>query len=87
MFDTDAPRGQCFIVLFLLGRKRMVFAFLVRGLAVGVPFVHALIAGIAQQFHVRRQSQTAVLEEGEVVRFARTHSHAENLLERIFWQV
>ena len=58
----------------------MEFAFLVRHLAVGVDFFHALIAGIAQQFKARRQSQTTGLEKSKVVSFARAGVDTENAL-------
>jgi len=84
VFDADAARSQVMLLLFLLRGERMKLAFLVRCFAVGVEFVHTLIAGIAQQFKARRQSQTAILEKGEVVGFARTHGHANNLLLSVF---
>lgn len=58
----------------------MEFAFLMRCLAVGVEFIHALIAGIAQEFNRGSQSQTALLEQGKVVSFACTGLDAENPL-------
>ena len=57
-----------------------MFAFLVWGLAVGVEFVHALIAGVGQQFELWRQGQAALLEQSEIVGFARTDRHAQNPL-------
>lgn len=50
-----------------------------RGLAVGVEFVHALIAGIGQQFDVRCQRQARTFEEGKIMRFAPRHLHTQNL--------
>ena len=84
VFNADPARSQVMILLFLLRGERMKLAFLVRCFAIGVEFVHTLIAGIAQQFKARRQSQTAVLVKGEVVGFARTHGHANNFLLSVF---
>ncbi len=80
MFDTDATRGQCFVFLFLFGRERMVLAFLVRCLAVGVQFVHALIAAISQKFEVRRNGQATAFEQRKIMRFAGAGCHAQNHL-------
>ena len=80
MFDTDATRGQGFVFLFLFGRERMMLAFLMRRVAVGVQFVHALIAGISQKFQVRRNGQTAALEQRKIMGFTGTRSHAQNPL-------
>ena len=66
------------VLLFLFGCERVVPAFLVRGLAVGMPFVHALIAGVSQQLDLGSQRYTALLEQGEVVNFAFTCSNAQN---------
>lgn len=71
------------VVLFLFGCERMVFAFLVRGLAVGMEFMHALVAGVGQQFKVRRKSQARAFEQGKVMGFADTCRHAQNLLRRM----
>ena len=76
MFNGNTACGQGVVLLFLFGRERMMLAFLVRCLAVGVEFVYALIAAVGQQFHSRGQSQTAAFEEGKVVHFACTCRHA-----------
>lgn len=68
------------VVLFLWRCERMMLAFLVRCLAVGVEFVHALIAGVGQQFEMWRQGQAALLEQSKIVSFARADRHAQNLL-------
>ncbi len=68
------------VLLFLFGRERMKFGFLMRGLTVGVEFIHALIACIAQEFDGGSQGQTAILEQGKIVSFACTGLDTENLL-------
>ncbi len=61
----------------------MQLAFLVRCLAVGVKFVHTLVAGIAQEFDGGRQSETALLEQSEIMGFAGTGLDAENGLAAV----
>jgi len=56
----------------------MKLAFLVRCVAVGVEFVHALVAGVGQQLEALGQRQAGVLEEGKVVRFACGDRHAHD---------
>ena len=68
------------VLLFLFGCKRATFAFFVRCLTVEMPFVHALIAGVSQQFHMGRQRHTALLEQSEVMNPARACRHAQNSL-------
>ena len=80
MFDTDATRGQGFVFLLLCGRERMVLAFLVRCLAVGVQCIHALIAGISQKFQVRRNGQATAFEQRKIMGFAGAGCHAQNPL-------
>ena len=68
------------ILLFLWGRERMMLAFLMWDLTVMMEFVHALVAGIGQQFNRWSQCQTAVLEQSKVMSFAYTGRHTQNLL-------
>ena len=58
----------------------MPLAFFVWCAAVGVEFVHALIAGIAQEFDGGRHSEAAALEQSKVMGFARTGVDTENRL-------
>ena len=58
----------------------MQLAFLMRCPAVEVEFVHALIAGIAQQFEGGRHSETALLEQSKIMGFARAGMNTENRL-------
>jgi len=81
VFDCDAARSEGFVLLPLTRCERIVFAPLVRRVAVAVNFVHALIAGVGQKFHFGPHTHTAAFEERQVVHFTRTCSHAENLLE------
>ena len=57
VFHADAARGKSMVLLSLLGRESLLWstqlALFVGCLAVGVEFVDALIAGVAQQLHVR----------------------------------
>ena len=55
-----------------------MLAFLVRGLAVGVPLIHALITGVSQQFNGGSYRHAALLEQGEVVNFTGTCRNAQN---------
>ncbi len=71
------------ILLFLFECERMMLAFLMRCVAVGMEFIHALIAGIAQQFQTRCQIQTAALEKGKVMGFSCPARYAENLLAAV----
>lgn len=80
VFDANAPRGKGVVVLLLLGCEWMKFALFVRSAAVGVEFVEALVAGVAQQFDGRGQRHTAALEEREVMGFPRSSLGAQNLL-------
>ena len=61
----------------------MVLAFLVRCLAIGVQFVHALIAGISQKLEVRRNGQATAFEQRKIMGFTGTRSNAENLLFQV----
>ena len=67
-------------MLFLFGRERMQLAFFVWCPAVGVEFVHALIAGIAQEFDDGRHSETATFEQSKVMGSSRTGMDTENRL-------
>ncbi len=58
----------------------MQLGFLVWRPAVGVECVHALVAGIAQQFDGWRQSETAALKQSKVMGFARAGVDTENPL-------
>lgn len=66
------------VTLFLFGCKRVMFAFLVRCLTVGMPFVHTQIAGVGQQFHLRSQRHTTLLEQGKVMNTTRAGGNAQN---------
>ena len=56
----------------------MQFAFLRRGLAVGVDSCHALTAGISGQKNVRRQFDPAFFEEPEIMFAARAEVSGKN---------
>ena len=71
------------VLLFLFEREPMILTFLIRGLAVGVEFVHALIPRIGQKFDAGRQSQTTVFEQGKIMGFARTNRDTQNLLRSV----
>ena len=58
----------------------MVFACLMRCLALGVPLPHALIARISQEFEGGRNGQATAFEKGEIMHFTGTRSYAENFL-------
>jgi len=67
-------------LLFLFGRERMQLAFFVWCPAVGMKFVHALIAGVTQEFGGRHHSETALLEQSKVMGSSRTGVDTENRL-------
>ena len=68
------------VLLFLFGCEGVTFAFFVRRLTVGMPFVHALIAGVSQQFHMGSRCHTTLLKQSEVVNPTRACRHAQNSL-------
>ncbi len=80
MFDLDATRSERLVVLFLLRRERMGFAFLGGRAAVGVERIESLIAAIGQQFEMRCRCQACEFEQRKVVSFAGTHRDAQNPL-------
>ena len=61
----------------------MKLAFLVRCVAVGVEFGHALVAGVGQQLDALCQRQAGVFEEGKVVRFAFGDRHAHDAVGEV----
>ena len=67
-------------MLFLFGCERMPLAFFVWCAAVGVEFVHALIAGISQKFQVRRNGQATAFEQRKIMGFTGAGCHAQNPL-------
>ena len=67
VFAKNSLLGQVVVVLFLVGSEWLLFRIFVGCLAVGVPLLQSLIAGVGQHFGRGLETKTGGSEQGKIV--------------------